>query len=312
MARFVVKEAVREKVYPKINIAGAAGSGKTYGALLTAKGMAKEIKATTGRDAKILMGNTEASRGRYYANEFTYDIADLEAPYNPELFIELIDYAVDNKYDILIIDSSSHEWDGKGGCLELQQQAGGTFQAWKKVTPRHSAFIDKIVSSPITIIATSRSKAQYEIEKDERGKASVTKVGTGIHQREGYDYEFTCFFNIDVKSHMATAEKDNTHLFSNGDFMITEQTGINIMRWANSSNIEPEKTRVTATDSQTNTVSLDEIKKQIVSKAVELGGTKNKTLMDTIKEFVPSGNPNAIGDVETAQACLEKLNTIGG
>ena len=311
MAKFQVKKAVREKVYPKINLASAAGGGKTFGALLIAKGMAEEIKKETGREARILMGNTEASRGRYYANEFTYDIADLEAPYNPELFIELIDYAVDNQYDILLIDSSSHEWDGKGGCLELQQQAGGTFNAWKKVTPRHTAFIDKIVSSPITIIATSRSKAQYEVEKDEKGKTNVTKVGLGIHQREGYDYEFTCFFNIDVKSHMATAEKDNTHLFGNGDFMITEQTGRDIYRWANSSEIEPEPTRVSV--NRVDTVATDDLKslqKAIIEQCVKLGGQKNEKLMTTVKTYVANGNPNAIKDIEVAKQCLAAISNL--
>lgn len=107
-------------------------SGKTYSALRLATGMAEEIEKETGHKAKILMGNTEASRGAYYANEFDYDKADLEAPYNPELFVDLINYAVDEKYDILIIDSTSPEWEGKGGCLELQQQAGGKYQDWSK------------------------------------------------------------------------------------------------------------------------------------------------------------------------------------
>ena len=33
----------------------------------------------------------------------------------------------------------------------------------------------------------------------------------------------------------------------------------------------------------------------------QLGGTKNEALMTTLKEFVPSGNPNAIKDVQKAK-----------
>lgn len=131
---FKVKKATREKIYTKIALMAPSGGGKTYSALRLATGMADEIEKETGKKAKILMGNTEQKRGYYYANEFNYDIVDIEAPHNPEKYVEFIEFAVAEGYDIVIIDSSSHEWEGKGGCLELQQQAGGTYQAWGKVT----------------------------------------------------------------------------------------------------------------------------------------------------------------------------------
>ena len=120
-----IKKAVREQIYTKIALMAPSGGGKTYSSLRLATGMAREIEKETGKKAKILMGNTEESRGYYYADEFDYDIVDIDAPHNPEKYVELINLAVENGYDILIIDSSSHEWEGKGGCLDNQQQAGG-------------------------------------------------------------------------------------------------------------------------------------------------------------------------------------------
>ena len=122
---FQVKKAKREKIYVKVALMAPSGGGKTYGSLRLSKGMAEEIKKETGKDAKILMVNTEQKRGYYYANEFDYDIVDLEAPYEPEKFVDVIKFAQDEGYDILILDSTSPEWDGAGGCLELQQKAGG-------------------------------------------------------------------------------------------------------------------------------------------------------------------------------------------
>ena len=183
---FQVKKAKREKIYVKVALMAPSGGGKTYGSLRLATGMAEEIKNETGKDAKILLANTEQKRGYYYANEFDYDIVDIDAPHNPEKYVELIEFAVSEGYDILIIDSSSHEWEGKGGCLELQQQAGGTYQAWGKVTPRHNKFINAIADSPIHIIATMRGKDQYEVSKDDRGKTSVQKLGVGAKQRDGF------------------------------------------------------------------------------------------------------------------------------
>ena len=197
--------------------------------------MCEYIEKNEGRKGRILLANTEAKRGYYYANEFDYDIVDLEPPHNPENYVDLVEYAVEEKYDILIIDSSSHEWEGKGGCLDLQQQAGGRYQDWAKVTPRHDKFINALAYSPITIIATMRSKDAYEMAKDGNGRASVEKVGVGAKQREGFEYEFTCTFTIDQKTNTAVAQKDNTHIFENeGAVMLTERHGSRIMDWANS------------------------------------------------------------------------------
>ena len=95
-----IRKAVREQIYIKLALMGSRGCCKTYSSLRLATGMADELSKTLGRPAKILMANTEGSRGLYYANEFEYDIVDIEPPYNPEVFIELIDEAI--KKDVLL------------------------------------------------------------------------------------------------------------------------------------------------------------------------------------------------------------------
>lgn len=315
MAKFEVKKAVREKIYPKIALIAPSGGGKTYSALRLATGMAEEIKNQTGKEAKILLANTEQKRGYYYANEFSYSIVDIDAPHEPEKYVDLINFAVDSGFDILIIDSSSHEWEGKGGCLELQQRAGGTYQAWSRVTPRHTRFIQAIADSPITIIATMRAKDQYEVTKDEKGKTTVQKLGTGAKQREGFEYEFTCSFMLDVKTNTAESSKDNTHIFEmQGPKLLTEDDGKKIMQWANSG--DAAYTPVIRKDeSETATEpdpaeELKELKRNLVKKCVELGGQKNEALMTKLKEFVPSGNPNAFRDVMKARECMAALENI--
>lgn len=304
---FQVRKAKREKIYTKIALLAPSGGGKTYGALRLATGMAEEIKNETGKEAKILMGNTEAKRGLYYSDEFDYDIVDIDAPHNPEKYIELIDFAVDQGYDILIIDSSSHEWEGQGGCLDLQRQAGGTYQSWAKVTPRHDAFISAIANSPIHIIATMRGKDQYEVSKDDRGKTSVQKLGVGAKQRDGFEYEFTCTFLIDQKTNTAEVQKDNTHLFDNGGARIlTEADGAKIIKWANSG----EGYTPVVKKPNEPVDDLKSIKSQIVDRCKALGGTGNADMMALLKTYVTSGNPNAIRDISKAKELLEKLNNM--
>ena len=309
MANFVVRKAKREKIFTKVALIGPSGSGKSYGALRLATGMAREIKKETGKDASILVANTESKRGNYYANEFDYDIVDIDAPHNPEKYVDVINFAVEQGYAILIIDSSSHEWEGKGGCLELQQQAGGTYQSWAKVTPRHQKFINAIADSPIHIIATMRGKDQYEMNKDEKGRTQVQKLGVGAKQREGFEYEFTCSFLIDQKTNTSEVQKDNTHIFEHEtSILLSEDHGEKIIKWANSG--EGYTPVVRQPDPEDTAEDITAIKKQIVARCTELGGTKNTAMMDLLKTFVPSGNPNAIRDIGKAKECLDALNKM--
>ena len=54
---------------------------------------------------------------------------------------------------------------------------------------------------------------------------------------------------------------------------------------------------------------LEVIKKKIIAKAIELGGSGNEKLMEAIKPF-GGKNPNSITDIEVAKQYLEALNNI--
>lgn len=304
-----IKKAVRELVYTKTAIMGASGAGKTYSSLRLAKGMAEELEKILGRPAKILMANTEKSRGLYYANEFDYDITDINAPHEPEKYVQLVSDAVEAGYDILILDSSSHEWEGKGGCLELQQLAGGTYQAWAKVTPRHDKFLLALAESPIHIIATMRGKDQYEMEKNDQGKVTVTKLGVGAKQRDGFEYEFTLTFMIDQKDNHAVAQKDNTHLFEKeGRVLLNENHGKQIIQWANSgSGYTPKVFKDDGVDA------LAETKKKIGLKVKELGGSSNPEIVKLFADKnvkLSSEGVKMISDSSLANEILNKLNDM--
>lgn len=308
MAQFQVKKAVREKIHPKIALIAPSGGGKTYSALRLATGMGDWIRENLNREPKILMANTEAKRGYYYCDEFSYDIVDIEAPHNPEKYVDLIEFAVEQGYDLLILDSATHEWEGKGGCLELQQQAGGTYQAWARVTPRHNKYINAIASSPIAIIATMRGKDQYEISKDEKGKTTVQKIAAGASQRNGFEYEFTCTFMIDQKTNCAEVQKDNTHIFEHeGPMLLTENHGKKIMEWANDGATPEEKPVFKPSAANQN---LEKLHTDIISICSKLGGTKNENLMNKLKEYTPNGNPKLITDPEMANKLLDELNQM--
>ena len=55
---------------------------------------------------------------------------------------------------------------------------------------------------------------------------------------------------------------------------------------------------------------LKEIKADIIALCKELGGSSNTELMNTIKEYASSGNPNAIKDIEKAKELLGRLQNL--
>jgi hypothetical protein len=230
-----LRKAERRKAKLRIGMSGPAGSGKTYSALLLASGMASWDK--------IALIDTESGSGELYANSKgigQYQYLRLNPNYTPERYIEAIKTCEDAGIEVIIIDSATHEWDGTGGCLETVDQitqasrSKNSYIAWGKVTPRHKKFIDAIIQSPCHIITTTRRKQDYDMGKDERGKTVVTKVGLKEIQREGFEYELTVAFDIDI-THHAVSSKDRTGLFDGvPEFKIGKETGEALMKWSNS------------------------------------------------------------------------------
>jgi hypothetical protein len=86
-----------------------------------------------------------------------------------------------------------------------------------------------------------RSKVEYAMQQDDLGKNKVVKLGMAPIQREGMEYEFTVFFDIDSNC-IATPTKDRTDLFSkpavNGfvekrSFKIDPSIGEELSAWLN-------------------------------------------------------------------------------
>lgn len=219
-----IRKAERKKAKLRLGISGASGSGKTWSALAIA----------TGMGGKIGIIDTEAGRGELYANDFNYDIIRLDAPYSPERYIEAIRIFERAGYDILIIDSLSHAWVGEGGILSIVDRSGSNSftQGWKIATPKQNALIDAIVTSKLHIITTLRVKTEYVVEKNDRGKSEPRKVGLSPVQRDGLEYEFTVFMDIN-QDHVAHITKDNTKLFDQQYLQPSKDMGAKLMHWLN-------------------------------------------------------------------------------
>ena len=291
------RKAKREQIYAKVLCAGPSGSGKTYSSLRLAIGIARRAG---GRVAAI---DTENRRIRYYASEFDFDDMQLSEPYSPESYIKAINEAVDAGYTVLVIDSISHEWDYCNDLNSKMPAGSNTWANWKTITPRHDAFMEKILQSPIHVVATVRGKDEYVLE-DKDGKKVPKKIGLGYKQRNDTEYNYTVVFNIDQKSHVADAVKDNTHLFENRYEVLTEKDGEAIYDWANAGEtpdvVEPQDTGKVA-----------ELIQGITSVVSDWDDAKKKKAAGAFKKIlVTTADYKTITDVNKLQQCLEAIKSL--
>jgi hypothetical protein len=232
---FQLRQAQKSKSKMRLGLSGPSGSGKTYSALLLAAGIAPW--------EKICLIDTENGSGELYSHLGKYNVIVIDPPYSPERYIEAIKAAEDAGMEVIIVDSASHEWDGEGGCLQINEQLantkfkGNTWAAWSQTTPRHQKFIYAITGCKAHIITTARAKTDTIQTEDKK----IKKVGLKEIQREGYEYELTVNFNLDRDGNFAIASKDRTGMFINADpFKITKKTGEDIKKWADDG-LDPQK-----------------------------------------------------------------------
>ena len=166
-----LKKATRQQVKLRLGLSAVSGGGKTYSALLLAYGMTNDW-------SKIAIIDTENGSGSLYTHLGDYNTIELSAPYSPERYIECIKACEAAGIEVCIIDSITHEWDGKGGIIEISNSmTGNSFTNWAKITPRHDAFINAILQSKMHMITSVRRKQDYEMTKGTDGKVKVEKAG---------------------------------------------------------------------------------------------------------------------------------------
>lgn len=191
------RPATKQASRLRMALAGPAGSGKTYSALAIATALAQPVAVI----------DTERGSASKYSDLFQFNTLELES-FHPDRYIEAIDAAAEAGFASLVIDSLSHAWMGKDGALELvdraakRSQSANSFGAWREVTPLHNALVDAMIGARLHIIVTLRSKQEYVQEKDDKGRTVIRKVGLAPVQRDGLEYEFDVYGDLDQDNNM--------------------------------------------------------------------------------------------------------------
>jgi hypothetical protein len=192
------QRATKKSARLRMALIGVAGAGKTYTALSIAQNLGD----------KVAVIDTERGSASKYSDSFDFDVLELET-FSPQNYVEAIQAAEEAGYDVLIIDSLTHAWSGKGGALEQvdkiakRSQSGNTFGAWRDVTPQHNMLVEGIINARMHVIATMRAKTEYVQEKDQKtGRVTVRKVGLAPVQRDGLEYEFDVVADLDQDNNL--------------------------------------------------------------------------------------------------------------
>lgn len=203
------ERATKRRAKLRLAISGLAGSGKSWTSLAIAQHL-----VSNGRVAVI---DTERGSASLYANKFQFDVLELEK-FSPVDYIQAIELASSAGYDVVILDSFSHAWlDALEKVDQTVDRGGGNnFTAWRKVSPAHNKLVDAILSCPMHVIATMRSKTEYAIQDNDKGKKEIKKLGLAPVQRAGVDYEFTIAGDLNL-DHQLLISKSRADVIPPGE-----------------------------------------------------------------------------------------------
>lgn len=187
----------------RVALIGISGTGKTWTALVLACAIARL------RGTRVALIDSESGSAAKYARDFDFDHGNLDV-FSPAHYVGAIADA-SKDHGVVVIDSLSHAWMGRGGALEMvddyaRRQKGNSFGAWRDVTPEHNALVEAMIRCPADLIATMRQKQDFVVEDGDKGKKTPRKVGMAAIQRDGLEYEFDVVGEMDLDNTLAVTK----------------------------------------------------------------------------------------------------------
>ena len=191
------KKAHRSQAKLRMAIDGVSGSGKTWTLLTLGCELARLLQS---RAAFI---DTERGSASLYADRFDFDVDNDFDDFSPPTYVRKIHEAERLGYPVIIIDSLSHAWMGKGGALEQVDAAGrkgsgNKWAAWRDVTPQHNELVDAMLMSSAHILIGVRAKQEWLQQENDKGKMVPVRAGMGFVQRDGLEFEMTVVADMDL------------------------------------------------------------------------------------------------------------------
>lgn len=198
---FAIAPPTAEPVPLLIGLMGPSGSGKTFSALRLATGITRE----TG--GKIVFIDTEARRAAHYRTMFDFLHLPFDPPFGSLDYLDAIRQAHKEAGSggVVIVDSMSHEHEGKGGMLdfheaELDRMAGSDWSkrervkmlAWQKPKAARRELVIGLLQISGNFIFCFRAKESAKpVKNPQTGKQEVVQMGFMPIAGDEFVYEMT-------------------------------------------------------------------------------------------------------------------------
>ena len=230
-------KATRRRAFLKLALSGPSGSGKTTSALRLARGLTDGAIAfidTENKSASLYAGQTmeDARTGQPY--KISFDVDDIPAASTAEKFLAAIQGAKDAGYEVLIIDSFSHVWEAVLSFKAKMDEAGGnSYTNWNVAGKKFAGVVDLIRGIDMHVIVCMRSKMEYVLETNEKGKQAPRKVGLAPIVRDGTEYDFSTMFEINMQNQAVDSKGRLKHITGGEAILLTEAIGGKLRDWMN-------------------------------------------------------------------------------
>jgi len=243
---YKIRPAKRSEAKPLIGLYSESGCGKTYTALLLARGYA-------GAGGKIVMIETESGRGEAYADPTEYpeiggyDVISMRDNFSPTEYGKAITVAEKTNPDVLIIDSASHEWEGNGGVLSMAatNQANGKKGpiVWQqpKITHQREFMLRFMQTSiPLVILCMRAKYPMKEVPDPRKPGRKMWQRSDALQPKQADDILFEMFVHgwIDNKHnfHMSKCNAKMLEPVFGTGAPLSAQTGAELRKWASGDN----------------------------------------------------------------------------
>lgn len=230
------RPAATSEAKPLIGLYSESGAGKTYSALLLAKGFAKDM-------SKVGMIETESGRGEVFADDPViggYIVRPIREEFSPKAYGQAISDAEKADLRVLIIDSASHEWEGAGGVLGMaaknQEDGKKGPLVWQRPKMDHQReFMLRLMQTPIPLVIVCM-RAKYPMEEVVQGNKKEWTRSKELSPKQSEDILFEMMVhawidqqhNLHVTKYTKDAFKE---IFLDGK-PITVSTGERLLTWA--------------------------------------------------------------------------------
>jgi hypothetical protein len=234
------RPASRTEAKPLIGLYAESGAGKTYSALILARGF-------VGPEGRIGMIETESGRGEAYADPAEYpeiggyDVLSLRDDFSPAAYGKAITAAEMAGLDALIIDSASHEWESTGGVLDMAAKnlAGGKtgVLAWQAPKIDHKKhFMLRFMQTPIPLVILCM-RAKYPMREIKGGAKKEWVRSDKLEPTQADDILFEMFVHGwisqgDHKFHLTKCTAKALEPVFRDGAPVTIETGQQLRAWA--------------------------------------------------------------------------------